>query len=185
MPLLNRGPILVLCGMTAVMILGQALAAGPRSLTLARGGTVKHIASLRQSAASTTTSTTFVDIPQATYTFTLEEPEVWVVFARFSAESACSGGTPGASSWCSVQILLNGVPMEPNVGTDFAFDSTNKGAETSGSFEGHTVERSARCVRAGDYVLTAQWAVKGGASPPTFRVDDWSLFFEAADDDNC
>ena len=76
--------------------------------------------------------------------------------------------------------------MEPDVGIDFAFDSTNKGAETNGSFEGHTVERSERCMKPGTYEIKAQWAVRGGfGSPPTFRVDDWSLFFEAAEDDNC
>ncbi len=57
----------------------------------------------------------------------------------FSAESACYGGA--AASYCGVRILVNGVEAQPT-GTGFAFDSTSAGAETSQSWESHSMTRS-------------------------------------------
>jgi hypothetical protein len=181
-----RGRLTAVVITVAVVVLVVEIAvAGPLTLTLARGKTIKHIASLRQTDPSSTTSTSFVDIPSADYPLTLEGRTLWTILARFSAESVCYGGSPGATSWCSVQILANGIPMEPDVGTDFAFDSTDRGDDTPASWEGHSMERSARCFDPGTYEIKAQWAVVGGASPPTFRVDDWSLTVEAAPGDVC
>ena len=60
------------------------------------------------------------------------------VLARFTAESACFGG----SGWCSARILVDGVEADPVAGTDFAFDSTDSNRETSSSWESHSMERA-------------------------------------------
>jgi len=97
---------------------------------------------------------------------------------RFSAESACyAGGTD--TDWCTVRILVNGVEANPVVGTDFAFDSTDGGRETSGSWESHAMERYTNCLQPGNYSVIVQWAsVNLAGAIPTFRLDDWTLAIE-------
>lgn len=89
--------------------------------------------------------------------------------ATFSAESACTGG---AGDWCTVQILLDGVPMTPDVGTNFAFDSTNDGSETTSSWEAHSIQRFSNGVPPGEHAVSAQIRTTAGA---TFQLDDWLL----------
>jgi hypothetical protein len=104
---------------------------------------------------------------------------------RFSAESQCAlGGTD--FGWCGVRILIDGVEAQP-APADFAFDSTNNGAEGTGSWEGHAMERHL-CLRNPSGTprtvpVQVQWRVFAGLDPltvPQFRLDDWSLAIETA-----
>lgn len=61
------------------------------------------------------------------------------------------------------------VEMNPVVGDDFAFDSSNNSAELDGSWESHSIDRS-RKGSAGTYRVFVQWGTVGGG---TFRLDDW------------
>jgi hypothetical protein len=104
---------------------------------------------------------------------------------RFTAESQCAGGGSDFG-WCGVRILVNGVEAQP-APADFAFDSTNNGADGSGSWEAHAMDRHA-CIRNPTGGVTAvpvqvQWRVFAGFDPatvPQFRLDDWSLTIETA-----
>ena len=90
--------------------------------------------------------------------------------ARFAAESACSGGT----GYCNVRILANAFEMAPVVGTDYAFDSTDNGAESSASWEGRAMERSLPlCGQFNTVTIKVQYRVTNAAT--TFRLDDWHL----------
>jgi hypothetical protein len=75
---------------------------------------------------------------------------------------------------------MNGVEMEPSSGMDFAFDSTNAGADGASSWEGHAMERS-RDIQTGTLgqfvTVQVQYAVTNAAL--TFRLDDWHLAVEA------
>lgn len=88
---------------------------------------------------------------------------------RFSAESACSAG-----SWCSAQILFDGVEANPKVGTDFAFDSP--GGET---WQSLSMDRTSDVVAGTGSVrpviVEVRAAVVGGG---TWRIDDWSVVTE-------
>lgn len=139
------------------------------------GGTLTKVNVVTETNAQVTNSTTFVNLPGATTVVTVPSGENALILARFSAESACSGGT--GAQWCSVRILIGGVEANPIVGLDFAFDSTDNGRETSASWESHSVDRS-RPVGSGTYVVQAQWAVTSAAT--SFRLDDWSLTVERA-----
>ena len=96
-----------------------------------------------------------------------------VISAEFSAETACSGG----SGYCLAQILVDGTPMAPNAGTDFAFDSTDGSTETGGSWESHSMQRVSAVVPAGSHTVTVQ--VGTTINTTSLRVDDWTLFIEA------
>jgi hypothetical protein len=85
-----------------------------------------------------------------------------------------------------VRILVDGVEAEP-APADYAFDSTNNGAEGTGSWEGHAMDRHL-CIRnpAGavrTVPVQVQWRVFAGSDPstvPQFRLDDWSLTISSA-----
>jgi hypothetical protein len=123
--------------------------------------------------AQLTSSTSFVDLPGSSTAISVPGPGNARILARFSAESACFGGV----GWCSVRILVDGVEMDPVVGTDFAFDSTNGGADTATSWESHSMDRS-RIVGPGNHTVVVQRAVVEGSTTNTFRLDDWSLTIE-------
>ena len=132
------------------------------SVRMVRGGT-----------ATTTSSVNFVDVPGAATTITIPAGTRAVLRARFVAESSCAGG----AGYCRVRILINGVEAQPAVGTDFAFDSTNNGNETSSSWESHAVERSSAIILpAGNYVVRVQQSTSSAGV--TFRLDDWHLSVE-------
>jgi hypothetical protein len=117
--------------------------------------------------------------------FALIVGQATLVTLRFSAESQCSGGGTDAG-WCGLRILVNGVEALPTL-ADFAFDSTNNGNDGLASWEAHAMERHL-CVRNPDGVtkvvpVQVQWRVfssDGDTTPPTFRLDDWSLVIESA-----
>ena len=80
---------------------------------------------------------------------------------------------------CSVRIMVNGTQANPASGIDFAFDSTDGGAETNQSWEAHAMERFTGCLAPGNYTVRAQWASRQvGGQIPTFRLDDLSLVTE-------
>ncbi len=167
--------VIAVAGSTALAGIGQDESASPAAPITFTGGTINQVLVVTENVAQTTTSTAFAGIPGATTTVTVPAGQTALIVARFTAESACSGGT--GSNWCSVRILIGGVEASPVTGLDFAFDSTDASTETSASWESHSMERVRR-VGAGTYPVTAQWATTSGST--TFRLDDWTLTVERA-----
>lgn len=108
-----------------------------------------------------------------------------LVTLRFTAESQCAGGgtDPG---WCGVRILVDGVEALP-APADYAFDSTNSGEDGAASWEGHAMDRHICIANPGGAVrfvpVQVQWRVfssDGDTTPPSFRLDDWTLTIESA-----
>jgi hypothetical protein len=100
-----------------------------------------------------------------------------LVNARFTAESNCTRAVPAAGGWCSTRIVaqrIGGATVElnPQAGTDYAFDSVG-----TDQHEGHAMERSIR-LGAGTYVIRVQRAVTNNAI--SFRLDDWHLAVESS-----
>ena len=130
-------------GVGAVPAAGVALAV---TETL-RGGAINQVKVVTEDAAQQTNSTTFVYIPGAVTTLSVPKGEKGLIPARFSAESACFGGT-GANN-CSVMIVVvnnaTGVQTEAcpcNQFANFEFDSTGEGTEILESQESHSMDRS-------------------------------------------
>ena len=118
--------------------------------------------------ATTTTSASYVDVPNASASVTVPAGGAATLLLTFTGESACSGG----DGFCRVRILVDGNEAEPAVNTDFAFDSSDGNTETSASYESHAVQRSVAGVAAGAHTVTVKYSVFG---TPTLRLDDWSL----------
>lgn len=112
-------------------------------------------------------TTAFTDLGFITELEVFDAPKTFLT--TFSAESACTGS---AGDWCSVQILVDGIAMIPDVGTNFAFDSTNDGADTINSWESHSMQRFVSGVAPGEHVVKVQIRTTPGA---TFQLDDWLL----------
>jgi hypothetical protein len=129
---------------------------------------------VRETNATTTASTTYVNVAGASTAITVPAGESALILARFSAESACYGGGT-AGHWCSLRIRIDGVDMDPSSGMDFAFDSTNGGDEGPSAWESHSMDRS-RVVGPGTHVVVVQAATTNATV--TLRLDDWSLTVE-------
>ncbi len=122
-----------------------------------------------------TSSTSFVDVGLET-SITVPAGTHAIILARFSAESACSGGSD--ADWCSIRIRIGGVdgmPV-PSGSEFFAFDSPDGGSETSSSWEVHAMERSCGGLGPGTYVVRVQAAVSDATL--TFYLDDMNLTVE-------
>ncbi len=164
---------------TALLVFGGQAAYS--AITSGRGARFDEVAVATQTNATTTTdSTGWVALPDARVTLTVGQFQKNLVIARFTGESSCTGPADPAT-WCSVRLLLNGKPMNPDAGTDFAFDSSDNGSETQGSWEADAMERSGEasggCDGSAKYTVRAEYRVSDPGV--TFRLDDWHLTAES------
>jgi hypothetical protein len=152
---------------------GPAGPAGPAGATGATGpagptnaGVSLAVKNTSESSSITTSSSSFKDLVSTT----IEVPagNTATVVANFTAETACYGGT----GYCAARIRIDGTEMNPNVGSDFALDSTDNNTETSSSLEGHGMTRFSTSIGAGNHTVVVQYATVGSA---TFRLDDYTL----------
>jgi hypothetical protein len=167
-----RWAAILLALVLSLTLIGTAIAA----TTTRSARTLTRLKVVHGDTATSTTSTTFVDVPGAATSITVDpcgRTTCAVILARFSAESACYG----VSGWCSVRILINSKEADPVVGTDFAFDSTSNGNETVGSWESHAVERSRAYFTPGTYSVKVQYATTSSGIKAV--LDDWTLVVEA------
>ena len=156
---------------------GRAAGGGSSFVSTTTGGAITSIVTVREDAATSTSSTAFVDIPGATATITVPAGQSSLFIATFSAESTCTG----TSGWCAIRIMLTGpssFEMLPAAGANFAFDSNDGGTETIASWEGHSMQRSFSVSTAGTWTVQAQQLVT--ATGMTFALDDWLLRVERA-----
>jgi hypothetical protein len=149
-------------------------------LTFVSGGAIERVAIARETDIARTSAVQFNDVPGANVSVNVPAGSTRLVMARFSAESACAGGT--GNEWCSVRIVAvnvaNGAVTElsPKSDRNLAFDSTDAGSETF-AWESHSMDRSER-LGAGNYRIKAQRAVTNAAV--VFSLDDYSFTVETA-----
>jgi hypothetical protein len=172
---LRRAAVVIGALIATVAITGTAAAV----LTGNAGGQQLRVDKRAQNAATTTSSTTFVDLPGANVVVGVPAHQSRLYDVPFFAESRCAG--PGGGGWCSVRIIAtniatgNSVELNPQAGIDYAFDSDMAGA-TDDLFEGHGMERSIRLpggANGAQYRIRVQYAVTNATIG--FRLDDWHL----------
>lgn len=144
---------------------GPAGAAGPAGPT--NTGVSLAVKTINSGNVTTTGSTGFTDLSSTS--IDVPTGNTATLVATFSAESACYG----ANAFCGVRINVDGNEMSPNVGNDFAFDSSDNNTETSSSYESHAIVRYQGNIGAGSHTVTIQYRVSNGGA--TFRIDDWAL----------
>jgi hypothetical protein len=176
-----RRIMLLLVSAAVGLILGSGVALAV--VTFVSGGTIDQVRIAREDTEQTTSSDSFVNIPNTQVVVVVPTGTTRLVMARFSAESVCWGSAGG---WCTIRIVAQNnatgaiTEMQPASGDDFAFDSPDQNRETAGSWESHSMDRSIR-LAAGTYTIRPQWAFFA-ASPglSNFRIDDYSLTVERA-----
>jgi hypothetical protein len=139
---------------------------------VAAPGYVAQVTSQTGATAVSTTSTSYVNVAGAAETIVVPAGETARIYAIFSAESFCTGGT---NDFCGVRITVDGNELNPAVGTDFAFDSTDDGDEGTSSWESHAIARSSEILAAGNHPVQVQFRATTGA---TLRLDDWALVIQ-------
>jgi hypothetical protein len=173
--------ILVVLGMALGFLLsGEALARHGSTIHRYQGGLISFKSAVTLSSAVSTTSTVFGTVPVGSTSVPIGPGRSALINVRYHAETRCTGP---AGTWCSLRILIGGVPGEPHQpgtdGGDYAFDSS-----ATDFFEGHAMERH-MCVRNANTTSTrfvsviAQWRVS--APGVTFRLDETSLVAERSD----
>jgi hypothetical protein len=138
-----------------------------------------------------TSSEKFVLLPGARTRVAVPAGADVLVNVAFTAESRCNEPGSTAPNWCEVRIMVDGAEAAPAASsfpTDtYAFDSTDRGTETSASWESHAMDRH-RCFFNGNGNATknvpieVEWNVTNfdGGVAPRFWLDDWSLTVELA-----
>jgi hypothetical protein len=139
---------------------------------VAAPGYVAQVSSQTGGNVVSTNSTAFVDVAGSSETFSVPTGETARIYAIFSAESVCFGGG-GNPRQCGVRIVVDGNELNPAVGTNFAFDSTDNGDETDNSWESHATARTSETLSAGNHTVKVQIRTTDAAT--TLRIDDWAL----------
>lgn len=159
----TRRAIAVVGVALALVLVGASIAVA--ASTTAGGTSVSRARVLTEDTATIWSGGAYANLG----TLTIYAGSGSVILSTFSSEVACYGG----SGWCNVRILVDGVEANPVVGTDFAFDSTDGGSETSLSWESHSMQRSKVIGGTGTHTVVVQVAQVGGGV--TARYDDWTL----------
>lgn len=162
-----RKALFIGLGAIALLLTGTAAQA---VLTGAVGSYSDQQRFVNESNAWGTSAAAFVDVPGASTFVTIPSGTRRMIDARYTAESQCTG-----NGWCAVRIVIvrpGGVVQElnPQSGTDFAFDSG------SDLWESHAIERTSPYLPAGTYQVKVQAGTVAGAS--SLRLDDWTLAVE-------
>jgi hypothetical protein len=165
----------------AIFTLSGALLAGTAAAVLTGGTGFQEIRiDVRgETAASSSNSLVFVDVPGANVVVTVPAGASRLITARFSGETRCFGAAAAPLGWCSLQIIATNAAggtifFNPNSGVDFAFD-TNPAGATDDLWESHAMERFVR-LPAGQYRIRLQRRVTNNTT--SFWLDDWAFAVE-------
>jgi hypothetical protein len=157
----------------SILLTGLAFITPALAAVTHTGKAVNQITVVTENNVSSTSSTSFADLPGASASIRVPAGKTQLVQVRFSAESTCFGNI--GLAWCSIRILADGVEMLPNVGSDFAFDSDGldaNGLPLTDYFEGHSMDRTV-VLGPGTHTIELQWCVTN--SGLSFQLDDWTL----------
>jgi hypothetical protein len=122
-------------------------------------------------------ATTATNLSGAGATVKVPAGQKALLLIRFSADTACYGGTSGGYDQCYVQVLVNGHVAAPG---EVSFDNNNNNTEavTTSLRDAHAMEW-AKSVGAGTYDVQVQ--VRTDDSPCCvieFDLDHWTLSVE-------
>lgn len=165
---MTRGKRLAVVGaIVGLLMVVSAVAYAVLDATVTNG--VNNIRLKSQTTPSTTQSTDWVALPDASFDMAVPNNQMKTFIAEFSAESYCDGPGPSPSiEYCGVRILMDGVEMTPAAGTNMAFDSDGEGND---GWESHSMIRYAADVAPGLHTFSVEYRVTSG--DVAFRLDDW------------
>jgi hypothetical protein len=156
---------------------GPAGPAGPAGAAGASGvaapGYVAEVLTANSTSSTETTSTSYTSLDNGTLTLTVPTGETAKLVVFFNAETACYGGTAGAS--CQVRILVDNSEIAPAADNDSTFDNNGvTGAVSTSSTQAqHAFTKVSGTLAAGSHTVKVE--IGTSSSSTTFRLDDWTL----------
>lgn len=159
----RRKRLAVIGSIVGLLMVASAVAYAVFDATVTNG--VNNIRIKSNDGFFITSSTTFVDVPGASFNMAVPNGQQKTFIAEFSAESRCYNGDPG--DWCGIRIMIDDVEMLPS-NADFAFDSVG---ESDDRWEGNYVTRYAADVGEGQHTFTVQ--ARTTDANTDFVLDDW------------
>ena len=161
----SRKRLTIVGAVVAVLMVVSVVAYAATTAFVTKG--INNVRIKTQTSDFTTSATTWVNLPTANFNMSVPTGQQKIFIAQFGAESLCTG----ASGYCNVRILMDGVEMNPSSGKDFAFDTiTTGGADW---WEAHQITRVAGPVPAGLHSFKVQVSTTDAVTQ--FRVDDWTF----------
>lgn len=150
---------------------GPAGAAGPAGV--ATPGYIAQVVSATGTAATTTSSTSYQDLPNATQTVTVPTGQTAKLIVYFSAETACYSGV-GAQG-CLVRATVDGTELAPTTTTP-VFDSNENGTATSNYRAAHSIARVSATLNAGAHTVKIQGRTTSTLT--TLRLEAWTVVID-------
>jgi hypothetical protein len=166
-----------------VIVLGALVASAALAgtaaavITFDAGGAQIRVDKRTNDQPTSTNHTEWENLPGASVAVNVPANQSRLYDVPFFAESLCTG--PNGGGACSVRIVAisgaNVIPLSPDSGIDYAFDSDMAGA-LDDLREGHAMERARRLTggqNGTNYLIQVQFAVTDPQT--TFTLDDWLL----------
>ena len=169
------GLVLVLVAVTASVATAITLSSTVTGKSVTQVKSVRS--TLAQQFTDTAGATVATNLGGGSTSITVPAGQKALLLIRFSADTACFGGTSGGYDSCYVQALVNGSVAQPG---EVAFDNNNNNTEAVllSQRDAHAMEW-AKTVGAGTY--TIQIKVRTDDSPcceVEFDLDHWTLTVE-------
>ena len=140
---------------------------------VASPGYIAQAFSQTGNASSTTTSTTYVDLPASSQTVTVPAGQTAKLLVYFSAESACYGGV--GAQYCGVRVTVDGAELRPT-SSNFAFDSNENATANTNYRASHAIARVSDTLAAGSHTVKVQYRTSSGST--SLRLDNWAMVVE-------
>lgn len=161
---------------------GQAVGTPAPNIVLGGSSVIQTLFVYDEPNSTVGSSLVYTVLPGMSAPLTIGGTARKLVLATFGAEAACYGGDKGSPDWCVTRIIARTgtgaiVPLQPYAGdgTDFAFDSTDRGTETDASWEQKQMSRG-RVLAPGTYKIEVEARVKRfGVATPTFWTGERAL----------
>src|SRR5262249_26069779 len=137
---------------------GQAVGAPTPNVVIGGSSVAQTLFAYDEPNSTVGSTVTYIVLPGMSVPLTITGNRK-LVLASFGAEAACYGGDRDSPDWCVTRIIARTgagaiIPLQPNAGdgTDFAFDSTDRGTETDASWEQKQMTRG-RVLAPGTYKI--------------------------------
>jgi hypothetical protein len=153
-------------GLAALLVAETAVLA---VTTIKTGGPVRSVKVATETAQQTIYPGGWADVQGMSLSMTVPSGEKALLLITFSSASFCHDSS-GASAFCGVRILVDGIPALPDQVT---FDSARTDGNIDSSHEPHSMQFVAGPLNAGQHTIKVQGAVS--ENPSYFGISTRTL----------
>ena len=153
---------------------GHKVRAGPPGASgVATPGYIAQVLTQTGNTATTTNSTSYNDLPNATQTVTVPTGQTAKLIVYFSAQTACYGGL--TAQGCLVRATVDDTELAP-VSTTPIFDSNENGTATTNYRAAHSIARVSATLNAGAHTVKIQGRTTSAST--NLRLEAWTVVID-------